>query len=373
MRRRHLLRVASAVALGVTLVATAKIQVAATSGKPAIPSNGSSYFGFTTRTWDELTDLRYGDERPFADRYADSIQNETAQKAPSLFGLPMIWQNRDGTMNEFNSLRWQLDAYHAFRRDSMPIIMWNAQTGWDVTSAGYAGITTRTVASGSLDGYIRTFADQVKAYRQPVFIRLICGEMNGSWWRNCSPSANSSLTPQNFIDAWRRVRKIFQQRGVTNVAWVWNVITFPPQGASWVDSKISGYYPGDSYVDWVGADHYDFGPSTWLDPVVAFGQTHSKPFFLAEWGVRHPSSTLTPQQEAAWIGEMFSYFFAHPSVKAILYFNYQAWPGAGDTILYGGLVNYLADAHDGDSRLVAESGAAIRSMHAGYIADSRYR
>ena len=67
--------------------------------------------------------------------------------------------------------------------------------------------------------------------------------------------------------------------------------------------NIAVYYPGDSYVDWAGADTYDYAPPSWLDSPYAFAVAHDKPFFIAEWGVRHSSSTLTPAEEQAWLGE----------------------------------------------------------------------
>ena len=186
------------------------------------PVDGESYFGFTYRSWDgpALTDPAYGDTRPFSVRYAEAIGSELSVKGPSLFAIPSIWQNADGSMVPFSQTASTIGVFKSVNSAGAPMITWNAQSGWDVSNPNYAGITTKTIVSGSLDPFITQYAQDVRAYSLPVFIRLICGEVNGSWWRNCSPKANATLTPTDFITAWRHVVNIFRQQGVTNVALV---------------------------------------------------------------------------------------------------------------------------------------------------------
>ena len=345
---------------------------------PAVPVDGRSYFGWTMRNWDgpALTDPAYGDMRPFAERYLDSVEMETAGKVPGIFGIPTIWQRADGLMEPFSNLLWQIKANRALSPTSIPFISWNAQTGWDASSPDYAGITTETINTGALDAYITRFADEVRTYGRPVFIRPICGEANGNWWRNCSPNANPSLTSQDFVFAWQRIVQIFNSRNATNVAWVWNMTTFPPQPNEWdVDSNLEAYYPGDSFVHWVGADHYDYGEASYLDPHTEFAEAHQKPFFLAEWGIHHPGSAR-PTASNAWLDSMFDYIEGHLPIKAIAYFNYDMRAPdrdfTGHVWLYGGLVNYEPTLGNGDSRLLAENGEAVRSTYSARIANARY-
>ncbi|MBU6414831.1 hypothetical protein KGQ34_01115 [Patescibacteria group bacterium] len=209
-------------------------------------------------------------------------------------------------------------------------------------------------------------------------MRLICGEFNGNWWRNCSPRANPVLTKQDFIDAWRRVVDIFRQEDATNVAWVWTPNSFPPPPADWgIDTDLENYYPGDNYVDWVGVDHYVYGPPSWMDPEYNFAVVHNKPFFLAEWGVRF-NTNLTPSQQQQWLNDMFDYFESHQKIKSIVYFNYNMngpaqWnPGANHAWLYNNQVNYVPNVNNSDSRLLAESGANFRGTFATRIGNPRY-
>src|SRR5262249_4101475 len=110
--------------------------------------------------------------------------------------------------------------------------------------------------------------------------------------------------------------------------------------------------------------------------VYAFAVAHSKPFFLAEWGVRCCGSTLTPAEHQAWISSMFDYFEKHPDIKAINYFNANertTWDPSEAVYLAGGQGNYMPNVNDGDSRLLAQSGANFQGTYSGRIANSRYR
>jgi hypothetical protein len=342
------------------------------------PPNGKTYFGFTFRLWD-TSDPAQGDARPFVDRIHDSIQFELAGKTPTFLTVWAAWQNPNAPgkpLVPFNNSSGDVAKVQAITgANSLLYLDWNLTS----TTAQNGGITTKDIASGTLDRYIREYARELKDFGGPVLIRLFGGEFNGSWWYGQSPRANPNLTPADFVAAWRRVVDIFRQVGALNVSFAWIPNTFPPTPVGWVDPDIASYYPGDTYVDWVGADTYDVGPPSWLDPVYAFATTHAKPFFLAEWGVRHDGSGLTPAQEQAWLGAMFDYFESHPDIKAINYFNYNSRPDHGipwdpshAVYLYGGQVNYLANVNDDDHRLLADSGSDFRGTFSRRIANARY-
>jgi Glycosyl hydrolase family 26 len=241
------------------------------------PPDGKAYFGFTFRLWD-TSDPAEGDARPFLDRIRDSIQFELAGKTPTFLKVYAAWQNPD-------------------------------QSGKPLVPGQYA--------------------HDLKDFGEPVMIRLFGGEFNGSWWYGQSPRANPGLTSTDFVSAWRRVVDIFRRVGAANVSFAWIANTYPPSPVAWVDPNITAYYPGDNYVDWIGADIEDFAAPGWLDPIYDFATSHAKPFFLAEFGLRFDGSTLTPKDDQAWLGAMFDYFDSHPDIKAISYFNYNSRPDHG--------------------------------------------
>jgi hypothetical protein len=136
------------------------------------------------------------------------------------------------------------------------------------------------------------------------------------------------------------------------------------------------YYPGNDYVDWVGALQDGWGQPGWLQPLVQFSLDHHKPL-LVEFGIRHKEvPNKTHQQWINWLTAMFDYFESHPQIKAIIFSNHKGEPDpypipTDHVFLYDGKVNYAPDANDFDSRLIA-GGEDIRALFAGRITDARY-
>jgi hypothetical protein len=319
------------------------------------------------RLWEG--DATWGDTRPFAERICDAVQVELAGKTPATLFAWNTWQAPNGDLQPFGVVKPDIDKIHAALGPAViPMLEWSL-------ASSARPITTKDVASAMLDGYIEQYARDVKQYGQPLFIRLICGEFNGNWWRWCSPKANPRLTRQDFVNAWRRVVDIFRKEGTSNVAWLWNPVAPAPwaQDSGW-DLDWQAYYPGDDYVDWVGADLNDWGKPAWLDPVYEFAVAHAKPMFLTEFGIRDGLSDH--EQITAWLGAMFDYVESHPQVKAISACNNKTWPdndlGSGEHVwLYDRQVNYRPDVNDQDTRLLA-GGTDIRALFAGRISDPRY-
>jgi Glycosyl hydrolase family 26 len=136
------------------------------------------------------------------------------------------------------------------------------------------------IAAGNYDAYLRSYANQVRAFRHRVMTGF-AAEMNGDWdpwgWRHTSPAA--------WVAAWRHVVDVFRQQGATNVIWVWTVNRIV--GGS---GPIRYWWPGASYVTWVGIDGYYFRQSNTFSAV--FGSTVAaarrfthKPILIAETGV----------------------------------------------------------------------------------------
>jgi hypothetical protein len=344
------------------------------------PADGQANFGFTFRLFD-TSDPIWGDARPFEVRIADSIQNELAGKAPTFLKVWTPWQHPDLPGKPYVPFSDALADVAKVRavvgEQGLLVLDWNLTLSNGVNE----GLTVRDIRMGKADAYIRSFARDVRNYAKPVLLELFNGEFNGSWWYAVSPLANLRLTTQDFVQAWRRVVDIFRAVGATNVSWAWVVNSYPadPSAQPGIDKNIASYYPGDEYVDWVGADVYDVGGTNWLDGPYTFAVTHHKPVFIGEFGIRHEWSILTPPQWYAWLDAMFDYFESHPAIKAISYFNYCNRAGATHVpfdpsrtvYIDGGLVNYVPGLDDHDHRLLA-GGPEIQALFARRISSPRY-
>jgi len=77
--------------------------------------------------------------------------------------------------------------------------------------------------------------------------------MNGSWsdWNPDNSAQPAGETPATYVAMWQHVVNYFRSAGVTNVKWVW------APNVDGGDGSMAAYYPGDSYVDYVGLDGYN--------------------------------------------------------------------------------------------------------------------
>jgi hypothetical protein len=126
-------------------------------------------------------------------------------------------------------------------------------------------ISLRAIASGRYDSYLRSFATAVRSYQRPVVIGF-GHEMNAWWYSWGYPHAS----PASFVAAWRHIVTVFRAQGAWNVTWLWTINVIGEQQARAVRAP-GPWWPGSSYVTWVGIDGYYFQPSWTFAPL--FGPT----------------------------------------------------------------------------------------------------
>jgi mannan endo-1,4-beta-mannosidase len=135
----------------------------------------------------------------------------------------------------------------------------------DPTGVDGRGIKLAAIASGQYDGYLSAYAEAVRAYRHPVILSF-GHEMNGGWYS----WGYKDTTPAVFVAAWRHIVNLFRALGANNVTWLWTVNIIDDTQ----DGRIPGpapWWPGSSYVNWVGIDGYYLKPSWQFAPL--FGPT----------------------------------------------------------------------------------------------------
>ena len=125
------------------------------------------------------------------------------------------------------------------------------------------GINLEAIASGRYDSYLRSYAYAVKKFGRQVILSF-GHEMNGSWY-----SWGSGQTPPAvFVAAWRHIVTVFRAIGARNVIWLWTINIV---GCRCQRESPARWWPGGSYVDWVGIDGYYYKPSWKFAPL--FGPT----------------------------------------------------------------------------------------------------
>lgn len=188
----------------------------------------------------------------------------------------------------------------------IPMITWEP---WEPNGvANQTAYKLSNINAGKFDTIIKNWATSIKALGFPIYLRF-AHEMNGDWYPWGNTNGNKA---GEYIAAWSHVRNIFDAAGVTNVVWVWS-----PN----VDFPITPYYPGDSSVDWIAVDGYNWDTST---PEQVFGKTFdqvralapAKPVMIGETGCPEYSG------KPAWIKSFFAMLKAR-NIKGFVWFNYN--------------------------------------------------
>ena len=163
-------------------------------------------------------------------------------------------------------------------RGTIPFLNWKAQR------TNGAVVPWSTIASGAEDAAIAARADAVKAFGYPIYLTF-----------HHEPEDDLATwgTPAEFAAAFSHIVTVFRSRGVTNVAFVWTMMswTFEPRSGR----DPNPYYPGDAYVDLIGSDGYNWYPGKVGAPWESFQQifqttndfalAHAKPWMVVETGM----------------------------------------------------------------------------------------
>lgn len=125
------------------------------------------------------------------------------------------------------------------------------------------GIRVRDVTAGRYDDYLGSFASAVRSYGHQVVLGF-APEMNGNWYTWGAGHTAAAV----WVAAWRHVVNVFRRVGASNVTWLWTVSSINAAAA-----PLQQWWPGDSYVTWVGIDGYYYQPTASFASV--FGTTIS--------------------------------------------------------------------------------------------------
>ena len=181
------------------------------------------------------------------------------------------------------------------------------QTGFATTAAQHGavplvqinpfGVSIAAIASGQYDGYLRSYAEAVRAYRHPVILSF-GHEMNGNWYS----WGNGHTSPAVFVAAWRHIVTLFRESGARNVTWLWTVNVMHTGSNI---SRPEPWWPGSKYVTWVGVDGYYYKPSWKFAPlfgptIAAIRQFTHAPMLIAE------TSAAPTTNQPAKIADLFA-------------------------------------------------------------------
>jgi hypothetical protein len=146
-------------------------------------------------------------------------------------------------------------------------------------------------ATGAYNQYFVTLAQAMVAGGQGSAIMRPGWEFNGGWYPWSAKGQAS-----NFVAYWQQIVNAMRSVAGANFKFEWN----PTLGDTGI-GDLATYYPGNSYVDYIGADVYDQQWANYPGAAVEFAQLQTetyglnwlsafaaqqgKPITLPEWGL----------------------------------------------------------------------------------------
>ncbi|MGF1449392.1 MAG: glycoside hydrolase family 26 protein [Opitutales bacterium] len=178
------------------------------------------------------------------------------------------------------------------------------------------------INAGEFDRFFRIFGEQAGQYvpeGQHVILRFGF-EMNGDWFA-------WGQQPQAFVRAWRRAHGMVEPLAGSKVRWMWspNILW----GERTPEKDLFPYHPGETYVDHIALDGYNFGDNhsqwhRWQSfseiferSIEVLYQRYGQPVFLAEVGC------ADDPRKAAWLTDFFEQTMNDDRIAGWAYFNYD--------------------------------------------------
>ena len=159
-----------------------------------------------------------------------------------------------------------------WKQDAVPCLTWEP---FYLADHQEKSIPFEAIVQGQYDAYLKAAAGAIEKWSHPLIIRF-AHEMNLAryHWGTEDAQHYDKKNPEIYIAMFRYVVDFFRRHGVKNVLWAFcpNVESLPADTASTWNSP-EAYYPGDSYVDILGMDGYNWGTS----------QTVEKNHWKSEW------------------------------------------------------------------------------------------
>ena len=249
----------------------------------------------------------------------------------------------------------KFDIYHTYSKWNMAIpsamSKWAAQNGtipminWSAQRTNGGFVPWSSIANGEQDAWIGERADAFQTFAYPVYL---------VFHHEPEDDQGAFGSPADYAAAFRRVVDIFNAHGVTNVAFVFNLVayTFAPSAGLEADA----FYPGDSYVDIVGADGYNWAPgrpgSSWtpfsqvFQNAYNFALAHGKPLMAVEYGVQE--DPIDPSRKAQWFADALATIKSWPQFKGLIYFDANkdySWITDSSAISMAGYAAMAADPY----------------------------
>ena len=176
-------------------------------------------------------------------------------------------------------------AREAYNSGATPVVQ------IDPSNPPHNMVSIAGIVAGEYDSYLESFADEVADFGHQVVVGF-GHEPDGKWYT----WGQDYISPAVWVAAWQHIVEVFRQQGAYNVTWLWTMNVLGNQ-----THPLSAYWPGSSYVNWVGIDgYYQHPDSTYAQvfgpTIVAIREFTKAPILIAETAVT--KTNMRPSQIA---------------------------------------------------------------------------
>jgi len=271
----------------------------------------------------------------------DIVSSERIDDFENLVEKPIAWAYFSNNWTDENGgIHFPTQAVTTIKNQGkQPFVRMMARSNFD-EYARCPKYTMDNFLNGYYDDDLIQWARDAKAYGDPLLVEFGT-EVNGSWfpWNakwNSLPTKNEYGDPnlydgmEKFRDVYRKIIDICNDEGAHNITWFYHVDAYSEPFEEW--NNMTGYYPGDDYIDWIGVSAYgaqtsgegwwsfqDILDDSW-DEISSI--SNEKPIAILEWGVTESGN---PTKKANWIANAIKtitpggkYF---PKIKAMSYWH----------------------------------------------------
>lgn len=178
------------------------------------------------------------------------------------------------------------------------------------------------IAQGAHDEALQRWATALAAWGRPLLLRF-AHEMNGTWYP-WAVGVNGN-TASDYLAAWDHVSDAFESAGADQVALVW-----APNVGFEGASPLEDAYPGETTVDYLGLDGYNWGDGdgySWQDPVELFADSLDRlgrlpgdlPILVTE--VASAEGPVLGADKAEWISDFVEHLSRSDRVIGFVWFQ----------------------------------------------------
>lgn len=287
----------------------------------------------------------YGTTWKWDEGKSDVLQ--TIGDYPAVMGFDMGHLENDSKENldgvPFDRMKREIVAQ--YERGGIITLSWhpdnpvNGENAWNFHGDVVKKILTDKKIQAKFDGWLKKVADFIGSLktadgkRIPVIFRP-WHEMNGNWFWWCA----NVCTPAEYNLLYTKTYHALTNEGCDNIVWAWS----PNLGSEKTLDRFLERYPGDSFVDLIGIDFYEFDNNDknyetklqeTLDVLMQATEKTGKIAALTETGCRGIA------QKTDWFSNVLYPVVKDYDLSYILFWR-NAWdnpkeaylPGVGDTV-----------------------------------------